>query len=339
MVLLCNITSFLFALISISSLLSIVKSDEDRGGYCTGSFWESGRPGPGTACASRCYYSSGRWGNSYCYTDSARTNWGAPCTTCPSSGAASSTAWFYITSELNSQVIAFRWHHANKDVVMWRKSGREAQLWRWDGNTLVTKQNGKALTIKNADKKKKATVWLMPKNGGKEQEWKLEDGRLVSGLNGLVLNIKNDDKSRGNTVWMWDKNQSKAQKWKLQLAAKVRTVNYCTGEPGCCTEKHQCKEREGGCEKHDHCKGGLLCGKDNCPWEGWHWDGANCCTQGSYKCKSSNPICQECTSKTPCARGFGDCDKDSECEGNLTCGNGNCPWKTPWWDTADDCCE
>jgi len=194
MVLLCNITSLLFALISISSLLSIVKSDEDRGAVHACLWGNSIKNHPDMSleeCIEKCSSSTdcesldyldtpNKWNRKWCYLQKETKatkpeDYKEPC---PGDYAnsvylekkAGSTAWFYITSELNSQVIAFRWHHANKDVVMWRKSGREAQLWRWDGNNLVTKQNGNALTIKNADKKKKATVWLMPKNGGKEQE-------------------------------------------------------------------------------------------------------------------------------------------------------------------------
>ena len=35
-----------------------------------------------------------------------------------------------------------------------------------------------------------------------------------------------------------------------------------------------------------------------------------------------------------CAEGEGDCDADSECQGDLVCGNDNCAWGN-----GDDCCE
>ena len=31
-----------------------------------------------------------------------------------------------------------------------------------------------------------------------------------------------------------------------------------------------------------------------------------------------------CTTSNPCAEGHGDCDKDSECQGELLCGSDNC---------------
>ena len=35
-----------------------------------------------------------------------------------------------------------------------------------------------------------------------------------------------------------------------------------------------------------------------------------------------------------CKEGEGDCDDDSECEGELVCGFNNCAWNS----TFDDCC-
>ena len=35
-----------------------------------------------------------------------------------------------------------------------------------------------------------------------------------------------------------------------------------------------------------------------------------------------------------CAEGEGDCDAESECQGDLVCGKNNCPWGD-----GDDCCE
>ena len=43
-----------------------------------------------------------------------------------------------------------------------------------------------------------------------------------------------------------------------------------------------------------------------------------------------------CTSSTPCGENEGDCDGDSDCFGNLKCGDDNCNNSTfSWW---EDCC-
>merc|ERR1711920_544494 len=43
-----------------------------------------------------------------------------------------------------------------------------------------------------------------------------------------------------------------------------------------------------------------------------------------------------CSTAAPCAINEGDCDKDSECQGNLICGRNNCPSFFP---STADCCE
>ena len=60
-------------------------------------------------------------------------------------------------------------------------------------------------------------------------------------------------------------------------------------------------------------------------------DGTNDCPGGEdegYNC---------CTSSNPCGEGKGDCDNDSECQGNLVCGLDNC--NTALGFASDmDCC-
>ena len=50
---------------------------------------------------------------------------------------------------------------------------------------------------------------------------------------------------------------------------------------------------------------------------------------------------QYCTSNPrACGLGDGDCDKDSECQGNLVCGTNNCACTSAnGWSTAADCCK
>merc|ERR1712055_99838 len=47
-----------------------------------------------------------------------------------------------------------------------------------------------------------------------------------------------------------------------------------------------------------------------------------------------------CTAANPCGLGEGDCDRDDQCSGNLTCGIDNCDRKSmPSFDSTDDCCQ
>merc|ERR1719309_1325846 len=47
-----------------------------------------------------------------------------------------------------------------------------------------------------------------------------------------------------------------------------------------------------------------------------------------------------CTADNPCGLGEGDCDRDDQCSGNLTCGIDNCDRNSmPSFDSTDDCCQ
>ena len=51
-------------------------------------------------------------------------------------------------------------------------------------------------------------------------------------------------------------------------------------------------------------------------------------------CDGGNDCCNE---SNLCHAGEGDCDKDSDCYGSLTCGTNNCLGST--FSLNDDCCE
>ena len=45
-----------------------------------------------------------------------------------------------------------------------------------------------------------------------------------------------------------------------------------------------------------------------------------------------------CSPETPCMLGEGDCENDSDCNGNLVCGNNNCKQFGSIFHEKDDCC-
>ena len=53
-------------------------------------------------------------------------------------------------------------------------------------------------------------------------------------------------------------------------------------------------------------------------------------------CDGTNYDSECCSVAVPCAINEGDCDKESECQGNLICGSNNCPAPFP---SEADCCE
>ena len=56
-------------------------------------------------------------------------------------------------------------------------------------------------------------------------------------------------------------------------------------------------------------------------------------------CDASKNDWSCCTPSTPCGVGKGDCDKDSDCSGNLECGTNNCKsFNSAWSSIGFDCC-
>ena len=53
--------------------------------FCTGTFREKDgtlRAAPGSKCKAKCVTKEGRWGSSWCYTESDKSQWGAECVKC-----------------------------------------------------------------------------------------------------------------------------------------------------------------------------------------------------------------------------------------------------------------
>ena len=56
-------------------------------------------------------------------------------------------------------------------------------------------------------------------------------------------------------------------------------------------------------------------------------------------CDATNSDYECCKSSNNCAVGEGDCDSDSDCNGNLICGGDNCQSIDSDWAASDfDCC-
>ena len=121
----------------------------------------------------------------------------------------------------------------------------------------------------------------------------------------------------------------------------------CTGDDSCCTAEYPCEVGEGDCDKDTECKGKLKCGSDNCKpctndldcskFE----DDDDCCYDPTNVTCIGGDSC--CTEGYPCGVGEGDCDKDSECEGDLKCGSDNCKpcpdgIYCDKFENDDDCC-
>jgi len=137
---------------------------------------------------------------------------------------------------------------------------------------------------------------------------------------------------------------------------KCNPLTWENYDVDCCSTDIPCGLGEGDCDTDDECAGDLVCGTNNCITQGTDFTGhADCCELpstpgfGNPNClpsaipefaithKQRNKQLKECCSEEhPCGVGEGDCDRDNECEGELTCGKNNCAgFPSP----KADCCE
>jgi len=113
-------------------------------------------------------------------------------------------------------------------------------------------------------------------------------------------------------------------------AEETEQPKGCQGGADCCSAELPCGFGEGDCNSNEDCEGSLKCGTNNCEGEFFSADD-DCC---SDKCDGGDSCCTE---EFPCGEDEGDCDKDSDCAGDLVCGKDNCPSGETFEDD-DDCC-
>ena len=159
----------------------------------------------------------------------------------------------------------------------------------------------------------------------------------------------------------------------LSISNDVAAATRCTAlnwDYNCCTSANPCGLNQGDCDSDDECSGDLSCGLDNCI--GFGVTDADCCMVDGIAANAANiasnaaaissnaaeivsisadvaaatrctgilnydPSC--CTSANPCGLNQGDCDSDSDCQGDLRCGLDNCMDVAPGFtDALADCC-
>ena len=115
-----------------------------------------------------------------------------------------------------------------------------------------------------------------------------------------------------------------------------------------CNHELPCADGKGDCDSNSECEGSLVCGTNNCASGPIYMD---CCTRiCSNDSDCMNQACNVglnqchldsfstnwtlCNDDSPCSKGEGDCDGDSQCGGSLVCGTNNCETGP----TGLDCC-
>ena len=158
----------------------------------------------------------------------------------------------------------------------------------------------------------------------------------------------------------------------LSISNDVTEATRCTAADwsySCCTSANPCSFGKGDCNSNDECGGALICGANNCLNDfGFGDSGLDCCINDNAANIASNAAAISsndadilsiatdvaaatrcngilnydiscCTSSNPCGINQGDCDYDSDCNGDLICGKDNCKDLWPGFgDAYADCC-
>ena len=108
-----------------------------------------------------------------------------------------------------------------KKLIVYPRDGGDNQLWRWEGNLLVSK-TGYALDVQggNRDPGTNAIAWDY--HGAINQQWRMEGDKIVSCLTGLVLDIKGGSKASSTEIILWDPARQRGvnnQSWQLHYQA------------------------------------------------------------------------------------------------------------------------
>ena len=101
--------------------------------------------------------------------------------------------------------------HGNK-LIVWPRNGRDNQLWRWEGNLLVSK-TGYVAEVCQGNQAPGTNAICWNKHGGTHQQWKQDGNQIVSSMHGLVLDVKESSKDQGAEVILWNSHGGDNQKW------------------------------------------------------------------------------------------------------------------------------
>merc|ERR1719234_1382048 len=108
----------------------------------------------------------------------------------------------------------------------------------------------------------------------------------------------------------------------------------CLGGDSCCSPTSQCGEGQGDCDRDTDCLGDLICVEEGCDRIARFssFDPTDDCCLMPSTTPTPSPTTTEpclgpascCHSGAPCGEGQGDCDRDTDCLGDLICVEEGC---------------
>ena len=85
--------------------------------------------------------------------------------------------------------------------VVMNKVGGDNQLWRMEGNHLVSKSSGLVLDISGSGSGARVVMWS--KHGGENQKFRIQNTMIISRRDNTTLDVAGGGTVEGTKVLMW----------------------------------------------------------------------------------------------------------------------------------------
>jgi len=125
--------------------------------------------------------------------------------------------WFTIRSKHSGLVLDIAGSKHGANIVTFRKHGGDNQIWKWQGNNLVSKL-GYVLDVNARGSEEGTKVIAWKHHGGVNQQWIMIGDKIISVLNGMCLDIPARSKSSDVGIVLWSLHSDDAvdhQSWEL----------------------------------------------------------------------------------------------------------------------------
>ena len=125
--------------------------------------------------------------------------------------------WFTIRSKHSGLILDIAGSNHGANIVTFRKHGGNNQIWKWQGNKIVSKL-GYVLDVNAGGTEEGTKVIAWNHHGGLNQQWIMIGDKIISVLNGMCLDIPAGSRSSGIGIILWSLKSDDAvdnQSWEL----------------------------------------------------------------------------------------------------------------------------
>ena len=125
--------------------------------------------------------------------------------------------WFTIRSKHSGLVLDIARSEHGANIVTFQEHGGDNQIWKWQGNNLVSKL-GYVLDVNARGDEEGTKVIAWKHHGGLNQQWIMIGDKIISVLNGMCLDIPERSKDSDVEIVLWPLLSDDAvdhQSWEL----------------------------------------------------------------------------------------------------------------------------